>query len=841
MSNFSDLLNYFRIGRRAKEAKEQSMNSHAEVYDESYFSGQTELEAVEVITAQLDNMDYYLKLQHKFVEHTTFYLFVEGNSRSYYLRRETPGGYQYHNLADPYTEEYWFETPQNDNLFLPIPILSVDYKSYYYDVIHNRVIRMMLEEVFVFGDLFSYKPENFSDYPDGDYTYNFLDHEGNETNWKRWLNPFLSAISPNQREVRLSKSSNSGRAYMLPLIEKDLAGYTLKYYFRNDFGPKSLALIGEVAIELHFTYIGACLSYLNQTVFYQLEDPENFETDIRKAFIDNYKKVVVGQLENTRNENITAILGLLYYIPQGFVKTLNKEFLWDVVNKALSQSLTNYGTDSEDILLTLLHALLEMEGGADAFLKRLLVPRKDKKTIFGLLYERMNGDNFVKTIQFLRNTWLQSAYKDFSHADYQKTNDPQLPVSPAPLFLPYKSKKYIGFFASNKNLDFQQDDTILVTPDDSVIDNIISVFDPNLGDWVNSKLEDGTIYNYHPFYPILLADVDQETAIDLPRFMPAFFLKANEDKAFWSNVMTSIEYGVDIITTFSGVGNIAKFRHLARVAKVASRAQKFNKAQKFASVVSKIHFAVGAVELASGAANILIRLSGVDTPFSRALQQYLFYLELLSLGGELTVAIKKGLRKSAEELVATPEKRAEFEDKVDELIEETKNGPDEGKFTQLDKEELLEHLDEAAGLQSVTKMIKEIPGIKKGFVKWFDEVGQAEFDLMWNHVKGKRKITGLIRQPGALHEWLMCSRANVFKQWGVSMKEIKALRTGIDDVVFKNPPGWHGGTGSTKAHNEILKLIDSSKNYKEFKKKLRDWADNRLEGGKEKLPKGLLK
>ena len=71
------------------------------------------------------------------------------------------------------------------------------------------------------------------------------------------------------------------------------------------------------------------------------------------------------------------------------------------------------------------------------------------------------------------------------------------------------------------------------------------------------------------------------------------------------------------------------------------------------------------------------------------------------------------------------------------------------------------------------------------------------------------------------------------------MEEIKLLRTKIEDVIFKNPPGYHGGPGSTKAHNEILDLIDRSNSYDEFKIKLIKWSENRLEGGSSSLPKGL--
>ncbi|MAX71391.1 MAG: hypothetical protein CMC76_09875 [Flavobacteriaceae bacterium] len=165
-------------------------------------------------------------------------------------------------------------------------------------------------------------------------------------------------------------------------------------------------------------------------------------------------------------------------------------------------------------------------------------------------------------------------------------------------------------------------------------------------------VEEQNNYTYHYFHPLMLTEVEQESAIPLPKIVPAFFLKANEDKSFWSNVITGIEYGVDIITTLSGIGNIAKFRHLAKVAKVASRFNKFDKARRYASVVSKIRLASGAIEVSSGTVNALIKLADLkQSPFWKELSTFLFWLEMLSLGGELTAAIKAGLRKSAKDLL----------------------------------------------------------------------------------------------------------------------------------------------------------------------------------------------
>ncbi|MBE3596316.1 MAG: hypothetical protein IMW86_04660 [Hydrogenibacillus sp.] len=73
----------------------------------------------------------------------------------------------------------------------------------------------------------------------------------------------------------------------------------------------------------------------------------------------------------------------------------------------------------------------------------------------------------------------------------------------------------------------------------------------------------------------------------------------------------------------------------------------------------------------------------------------------------------------------------------------------------------------------------------------------------------------------------------------MTAEQIKELRTAIENVKFANPPGVHGGKGSTKAHNELLEIIDSSPDYATFKRRLQNWANYRLEGGVESLPEDL--
>ena len=73
----------------------------------------------------------------------------------------------------------------------------------------------------------------------------------------------------------------------------------------------------------------------------------------------------------------------------------------------------------------------------------------------------------------------------------------------------------------------------------------------------------------------------------------------------------------------------------------------------------------------------------------------------------------------------------------------------------------------------------------------------------------------------------------------IQAEQIRDLRTAISDVKFVNPTGVHGGLGSTRAHNELLGIIDSSLDYETFVRRLNNWANYRLDGGIASLPEGL--
>jgi hypothetical protein len=148
----------------------------------------------------------------------------------------------------------------------------------------------------------------------------------------------------------------------------------------------------------------------------------------------------------------------------------------------------------------------------------------------------------------------------------------------------------------------------------------------------------------------------------------------------------------------------------------------------------------------------------------------------------------------------------------------------------------------AAVGRPLTELVPDgrVPSVRGGaFNRWFNGLTAEELERVWSVPEYRESIEARIRQPGGLHEWLPCSRANTFKRWGVTMEQIKEMRSLTSEIEGTNPAWGHGETGSTTAHNEIIRLVDSSSSFADFKARLQAWADTRLVGGRGALPAGL--
>ena len=187
-------------------------------------------------------------------------------------------------------------------------------------------------------------------------------------------------------------------------------------------------------------------------------------------------------------------------------------------------------------------------------------------------------------------------------------------------------------------------------------------------------------------------------------------------------------------------------------------------------------------------------------------------------------------------------------DEVSQALRET--GEQAGKkvgqeFSQETSEQLAKRGDEVAkGIEEPIVIDdlspQDIPTVKSGnFEEFFNRLTPEQLDEIWDNKHLRRKIERQLRAPGGMHEWHLVSRAPQFKRWGIQAEQIRDLRTAISDVKFVNPTGVHGGLGSTRVHNELLGIIDSSLDYETFVRRLNNWANYRLDGGIASLPEGL--
>lgn len=669
MANIKPLVDYLKINRRSREAEKAAENiTTVYVLDDIYFGVEDDINVLEVSKDKFNNGTDYIGLDID--NNEALYLEVlntnnEPDSLIYYERRETatPDEFEYRKL----TSNTW--ELLDGSSFITLPLTEPE-DVYYYNGnpdVNRVVVSNSLRPVFVFPDTFFYTPGEIANITNGTYELDYQDHEGYDNGvfdsiLKLALDSFLkNYLDGRKRKIEVSLVTNEeakGFVYLFPVIDF----YDNKYRLRYMYEPKDQLPFGmrylSSAITLKFNFVGALLEFLNQTVFYDGDfDSFKNEKSLRQKFLDNYASQINLEVRLARR-NIDRLLILLYYTPKIFLEQLSNYTLWDIVGRALEDNLTNIGTNKEDIVLTLLDALYRKSKLPYIFLTELLIRKtSDNESYFYALFNKMNTDNFTKYNDFLKAVWLQSSYVNLDEEVYQeKVEGKDELLYDGPLMLPYKSDKTLGIYHSNTDIDWVDNYSrfkVVVETGKYVYEEVYSPFEKGN---VLRKKEIKVTSHYHPFQPIFLKDVDnQKTALKLDRVMPAFYLKAVEAKKTVSNIYTSLEYTADVLTTISGVGNIAKFRHLSKLSKlvkVTKGVKNANKVAKSANIVAKIKLAAGIVEITSGTVNALIKLSGTDSEFSKALQKYLFFLEMLTLTGELTVAIKGGLKKYAREALA---------------------------------------------------------------------------------------------------------------------------------------------------------------------------------------------
>lgn len=747
MNDFKNIVEFLRLRRRLEEA-EKNLKPQTDVlltYLEDNGSYHADKNSFET------DFNKYKRVFHILEDYNAenIYLWETSVERKYFVK--TPVG-KFFNLLDQTIEI----VSENELTVFPREFAT---SSYIYDTEKNRVVILAetLKEVVVFPDIIYYNPEGeyLKEVDNDEYQYSYSDHTTFFAEVIKVL--FLDAkrlVYDSEKKVFFQKAEKSGRMRLIPFLNADIGHKTfvLKYpYFQKGYQPTFRMPDEECAMIMKFASIGGILSFLNETLFNQGFDLTMSENNIRDTFRQQFMDQIIHTLEDRIKSDSQLyyqdVMEILYYLPESIAVVIDNEVLWMLVEEGVRRdSLTNkLGIAEENIYIKLLEIILQKEGQENRFIERLNQKIKDAKkyvTVLEYLYDRIHGDNAVKFATLVNKAWKKSR---FINPDKEKNTE--FVSTDGPLILPYHSEKWLGFYFSNVSVSFDTDnksERLLKTLYDT--GKYKTEMRPGLktDNLVPTQVEIVDRFWYHPFHPIYLKDIEnQETDLKLDKIVPAFMLKANRDKQFWGNVMTTVEYTADIVTTFSGIGNIAKFRYLTRVvelAEVVEGASAVTKVARAANILRYVKGAAGVVELTSGSVNLMLKITGAkDTEFGESLSKVLFYLELITLAGELTASMKLGLKNSAKEAVEEsdgalrvkhPELFAELYkiaglkkvyQHVDDFMKTRPKFHDINLVNQLWKEKIINKLLFPTNLRKLyLKYLEEFPGLRRGF-------NQAEF------------------------------------------------------------------------------------------------------------------
>jgi hypothetical protein len=437
--------------------------------------------------------------------------------------------------------------------------------------------------------------------------------------------------------------------------------------------PGTLA-IRDTGVRLDVEVIGKREFHMRMFIPYHRVDPSYPDEDY--AFIisttDPWTYLYILSITNfsysgRNKETVRQILDFLYkkagndpnkldilYLltPPFYMDEKTTDELFEDLGHLLKSGVNEIGTDEESAVLNILMSLTsparlgsELNSGnaeATRILDKLVSTEIDapiaseensgalftkinqKSTLFALLYQKMNDyggeNNFTAMVNQLFILWLLSEY-----------------ALEGTFKIDYSSEKTLGFYVTSHSF---------VLSDDSKSIGIIH--EPDIFVWNYPKIQSST----HVFRAMELtgtAEVEVAEQEAVPDFMPAFYLKALDDKNASANLETGIFLAIDVLTALTGFGNLLKFGKLFNKLNIAY--QGLNKV----NVLSVINVAIAGVEVSSGVVGAMFTLAGdCDSKFCRGLRTCLFYMDMISLGADAVVSrlLKKSAREALDNMKA---------------------------------------------------------------------------------------------------------------------------------------------------------------------------------------------
>jgi hypothetical protein len=753
------IIDYLRLNRITEEFEKTHQNTDIGL---DILTGNSEEEFFIETQQRFEDFSIYNRLVNLFdaLQVTHLYLSVQGNNITYFIRRTITNNqgnqtFEYRDILNT----NW--SAQNDSGFIKKPV-NLPSNNYFYNTELERVVikNTILQSVLVTNDTLMYNPQEVEYISNGKYNFDYEDHGGNRDTLFATVMKAILGSGNESREILFKKEELKNNISLIPTIKEDRGSlfteypFTVKYpYLSKNNGMFSAE---KSCLSFSFKSISTFLEFLNQTIILEPNfDFDETNTERRKKFKDDYVQIVAGffkkKLENTLGEmSYREALMLLHYLPEKVVIALPKEQLWLLLKKTIAFNTINnrVNLDEENLVIKLLKCISQIETNKTLLLKKLLSEKSKEESYFKILYDAIDGDNFIKFTQIIQDIWKKSAFILPTKEQYPDIENY------GPMFLPYESEKFLGLYFSNADVSFnEKNQNIHVSFETDRYKERTNYNTKGAPAKVREKIIEE--YDYHPFYPIFIENAEeQETEIKFDMIIPAFLLKANEDKEFWHNAIKTGEYTLDVVTTLSGVGNLAKFRYLKHLGEAGS-------------IIAKVKLTAGIIEVTSGVTNLLLKLSGLEeSKLGKAIQKYLFWLELLSLGGEAAVNIKNLLKKSAQEVL-------EHEDElIETLIERGVKDTDEvlDELYEL-AEEKVRSLNIGNELDNIADEIVDVASISKIAAKVKKAVKLDNFDIVVID-RNNKDFADLFKKwqakPGI--EGVFIPRNGVYGRYGLNLK-----------------------------------------------------------------------
>ncbi|MCA6422828.1 MAG: hypothetical protein IM568_08440 [Flavobacterium sp.] len=345
-------------------------------------------------------------------------------------------------------------------------------------------------------------------------------------------------------------------------------------------------------------------------------------------------KGYLNDLSPNDNERLYSVIGHMSASALQALDVDKKISILDIfcTNSIMGYYLSKGEFNEEHIVLKVVRSVTDLQ--ANEFLTKLSLPGRyasvggNGETLFEKLYEKI-GDEWViglddqnrfALMHRLFLLWYLSDYNPYEkynlNSNTSDTDELYDSLKDKIITLPYESNKTWGFYVDNMDFLFSKG-------------KIEVEFD--YGNWLTSPLKaiidlllDSNKYSF--YQAVTFKYTGNEYAVQIPSIalvdkipgtsntinvevvnLPLFYLKYMDDYGDNEDLWTGIALAFDIVLTFTGIGNLAKLRHLRHVTKLGRIAiGKTVPAAERILATQALRGITGALELTSSIASLIL-------------------------------------------------------------------------------------------------------------------------------------------------------------------------------------------------------------------------------------------